>query len=137
MPLDSLPSTLMSITSRAAPLSPPQQLAANKPCSPKEIHDVQSQLGSINWLTHTWPDVLFAYKEKAPCAARANHLDISEISRIIKFMAHMYRTDNYGLTVGGTLGVQLLSTVYTSYASSKDLKSHTCGTIHMLSLIHI
>ena len=131
IPLDSLPLTPMSITSRAAPLSPPQQLAADSPCSPKEIHDVQSQLGSINWLTHTWPDVLFAYKEKAPCAARANHLDVSEISRIIKFMAHMYRTDNYGLTVGGTLGVQLLGTVDTSYASSKDLKSHTGGTIHM------
>jgi len=121
----------MSITSRAAPLSSKQQLAADIPCSPKEIHDVQSQLGSINWLTHTWPDILFSYKEKASCAARANHHDVYEINRIMMFMVHMYRTDNYGLTIGGSLGVQLLSTVDTAYASSIDLKSHTGGTIHM------
>ena len=43
----------------------------------------------------------------------------------------MYRTNNFGLTIGGTLGVQLLATVDTSYAPNTDLKSHTGGTIHI------
>ena len=43
----------------------------------------------------------------------------------------MYRTNNFGLTVGGTLGVHLLATVDTAYAPNHDLKSHTGGTIHM------
>jgi hypothetical protein len=127
----SLPSTPMSSTSRAAPLSPPQQLAANILLPPEDITKIQSQLGSLNWLTHTWPDILFAYKEKAPCATRASQHDANEILRIIKYMVRMYRTNNYGLTIGGSLGVQLLGTVDTSYACRPDLKSISGGTIHM------
>jgi hypothetical protein len=39
--------------------------------------------------------------------------------------------DNLGLTVGGTLGVQLYATVDTSFACHPDMKSHTGGTIHL------
>jgi hypothetical protein len=129
--INTLPRTPMSSTSRAAPLSPAAQLSANKICSPQEVNDLQSQLGLLNWLTHTWPDILFAYKEKSICAAHANHHDAYEISRIIKYMVNMYRTNNFGLTVGGTLGVHLLATVDTAFAPNIDLKSHTGGTIHM------
>jgi hypothetical protein len=57
--------------------------------------------------------------------------DVQELQRIIRYMVKMYRTDDYGLTIGGTNGVQLFGTVDTSFASHKDLKSHTGGTIHM------
>jgi hypothetical protein len=121
----------MSSTSRAAPLSKFQQDNANILCSSSEILNIQSQLGLLNWLTHTWPDILFAYKEKASCATKSNKHDAYEISRIIKYMIKMYRTNNFGLTIGGTLGIQLLATVDTSYAPNHDLKSHSGGTIHI------
>jgi hypothetical protein len=85
----------------------------------------------LNWLTHTWPDILFAYKAKAPTATKATMHDVSEILRIIRFMVKMYRTNDYGLTIGGTLGVQLFGTVDTAFACHSDLKSHTGGTVHM------
>ena len=65
----------MSATSRTALLSPAQQARANIKCTFEQINDVQSQLGSLNWLTHTWPDILFAYKAKAPIATKATKHD--------------------------------------------------------------
>jgi hypothetical protein len=108
-----------------------QQARTNIKCTPQLIKEVQSQLGSLNWLSHTWPDILFSYKDKAPCATIATMHDMKEIERIIRFMIKMYRTHDYGLTVGGNAGVQLFGTVDTSFASHKDYKSHTGGTIHM------
>ena len=131
IPLEDLPDTPMSSVSRTNPLSVAQQARANMKCDLKQITDVQSQLGSLNWLTHTWPDILFSYKDKSSCATKATMHDIQELQRIIRFMVKMYRTNDYGLTIGGTAGVQLFGTVDTSFASHKDLKSHTGGTVHM------
>jgi len=127
----SLPETPMSSVSRMAPLTAAQQARSEILCSPKEIKDVQSQLGSINWLTLTQPDLLFSYKAKAPTATKATAHDQDEIMRIMLYMIRMFKIDNLGLTVGGTLGVQLYATVDTSFACHPDMKSHTGGTIHL------
>ena len=127
--IEDLPDTPMLCASREASLSVAQQARANVIGNAEQIQETQSKLGSLNWLTHTWPDILFAYKEKSSCATKVNMHDIDEIQRIIRFMIKMYRTNDYGLTVGGTLGVQLVGTVDTSYAHDK--KSCTGGTIHM------
>ena len=58
-------------------------------------------------------------------------LDDFEIQRIIRYMIHMYRYDNIGLTIGSTTGVRLFVTCDTSFACHKDMKSHTGGTIHL------
>jgi hypothetical protein len=131
IPLEDLPDTPMSATSRTAPLSPAQQARANIKCTPEQINDVQSQLGSLNWLTHTWPDILFSYKAKSSIATKATKHDMFELQRIMRFMVKMYRTNDYGLTIGGSVGVQLFGTVDTAFACHADLKSHTGGTVHM------
>jgi hypothetical protein len=131
IPLEDLPDTPMSATSRTVPLSHAQQARANVKCTPDQINDVQSQLGSLNWLTHTWPDILFPYKIKSSIATKATKHDMVELQRIMRFMVKMYRTDDYGLTIGGSVGVQLFGTVDTAFACHEDLKSHTGGTVHM------
>jgi hypothetical protein len=130
----SLPETPMSSVSRMAPLTAAQQARSDILCSAKEIKDVQSQLGSINWLTLTQPDLLFGYKAKAPTATKATAPDQDEIMRIsiMLYMIRMFKIDDLGLTIGGTLGVQLYATVDTSFACHPDMKSHTGGTIHHL-----
>ena len=51
--------------------------------------------------------------------------------RIMLYMVRMFKLDNLGLTIGGTLGAQLYATVDTSFACHPDMKSHTGGTIHL------
>jgi hypothetical protein len=131
IPLEDLPDTPMSATSRTAPLSHAQQARANVKCTPDQINDVQSQLGSLNWLTHTWPDILYSFKIKSSIATKATKHDMVELQRIMRFMVKMYRTNDYGLTIGGSVGVQLFGTVDTAFACHEDFKSHTGGTIHM------
>jgi hypothetical protein len=127
----SLPETPMSSVSRMAPPTAAQQARSDIPCSAKEINDVQSQLGSINWLTLTQPKLVFSYMAKAPTATKATAHDQDEIMRIMLYMVRMFKIDNLGLTIGGTLGVQLYATVDTSFACHPDMKSHTGGTIHL------
>ena len=112
-------------------LSVAQQARVNIIDNAEQIRETQSKLGSLSWLTHIWPDILFSYstKEKSSCATKVNMHGIDEIQRIIYFMVKMYRPNDYGLTVGDTLGVQLVGTVDTSYVHDK--KSCTGGTIHM------
>ena len=49
----------------------------------------------------------------------------------MRFMVKMYRTNDYGLTIGGSVGAQLFGTVDTAFACHAYLKSHTGGTVHM------
>ena len=121
----------MSSTSRMAELTPKQAARAAILCSPEQITAMQSQLGSIDWISLTWPDLLFPFKAKAPCATKANMHDVDEMSRILQYMVRMYRSDNLGLTVGSSTGVQLYSTVDSSHACYPDMKGHTGGTTHL------
>jgi hypothetical protein len=43
----------------------------------------------------------------------------------------MYRTDNIGLTIGGTMGVQIYATVDSSHACYPDMRGHSGGTLHL------
>jgi len=54
-----------------------------------------------------------------------------EIDRIIRCWARIRLEDEDGLWLGGKEGVQLISTVDSSYHSFPDMKSGTGGTIHM------
>ena len=54
-----------------------------------------------------------------------------EIDRIIRCWARIRLEDEDGLWLGGKEGVQLISTVDSSYHSYPDMKSGTGGTIYM------
>ena len=58
-------------------------------------------------------------------------LNMQEIDRVIKCLARIRRTDEDGLWIGGTEGVQIIATTDTSYHSFPDLKSGNGGTIHI------
>jgi len=129
--LDTLPDTPMAAKSRMAELTVAQALRDAIPCSPAEIKRVQSQLGSINWITITWPDLLYSFKIKAPCATKATKHDVDEINRILLYMVLMYRTGNKGLTIGSTAGVLIYATVDSSHACYDNMRGHAGGTIHL------
>ena len=131
LPIEDLFDTPMASTSRMAELTPRQAARAAIPCSAEQITQVQSQLGSINWISITQTDVLFAFKAKAPCATKANMHDVDEINRILLYMVRMYRTDNIGLTIGSSIGVQVYATVDSSHACTPDMRGHAGGTMHL------
>jgi hypothetical protein len=126
-----LPEIPMVAVSRMAELSVKQAALAEQMCSLEAIKKIQSQLGSINWITLTWPELLYAYKMKAPCATKACQLDVEEINMIMLYMVRMYLLDNLGLTVGSTTGVQIYATVDSSHACYHDMRGHSGGTIHL------
>jgi hypothetical protein len=127
-----LPLTPMKEGNRSLPLTTSELLRQAIPCSSLETTTYRSKEGQMNWLTFTWPDILFAQRDKACQQAAPTLHDMDEVNRIILYMIRMYQTNNPGLTIGGTQGVQLIMTVDSSYNTSRaDGHGQTGVTMHM------
>ena len=108
-----------------------EQALAAQPCTPAEITTYNRKEGCFNWLTYTGPDFIFATRHCSRFLKAPTLLNMHEIDRIIKCWARIRLEDEDGLWLGGKEGVQLISTVDSSYHSFPDMKSGTGGTIHM------
>lgn len=129
---EDLPLTPMKEGNRSLPLTTSELLRQAIPCSSLETTTYRSKEGQMNWLTFTWPDILFAQRDKACQQAAPTLHDMDEVNRIILYMIRMYQTNNPGLTIGGTQGVQLIMTVDSSYNTSRaDGHGQTGVTMHM------
>ena len=100
-------------------------------CTPAEITTYNRKEGCLNWLTYTGPDFIFATRHCSRFLKAPTLLNMHEIDRIIRCWARIRLEDEDGLWLGGKEGVQIISTVDSSYHSFPDMKSGTGGTLHM------
>ena len=125
-PLDKLDST------PAAPPHTPSMadiLLDQQPSSKKEVTHYQSIAGVLNWLTLTHLDIIHAHKLVAQKSLAPTALDFKKIHRLISYVAYILRTNDDGLVLGGHGGLDIVTTVDSSFASDKTLKSYTGSTI--------
>ena len=51
----------------------------------------QRKIGDLVWITHTGPEIMFAYKLKAKKNANPTELDTKHVDTIIKYLARLLR----------------------------------------------
>ena len=73
------------------------------------------------WITHTIPELMFAYKLKAKTNSNPNELDMKHVDIVIQYLAKLQHTNDISLVLGGgDQGFQMIGTVDTSYASDGE-----------------
>ena len=132
IPLDELPN---SVLSPIPPHMSKEDTLLNATVLPdKDRALYQRKIGELVWITHTLPELMFAYKLKARKNTKPTALDMKHVDYIIRYLAKIQRNDDVKLVLGGKQGITMVGTVDTSYApDGENYKSITGATIHMAS----
>ena len=110
-------------------LSKQDQVLQLQTLSSDRIHDLQMLNGEISWVAHkTRPDSKFALNVCSRYGANPTEYDYKCSKRIALYLIG---TKTLGLILGGKYGMKLTATVDTSYATHKDMKSHSNWTTHL------
>ena len=114
------------------PLSVENQKLSKVLCTSKQTTEYNEKTGGLLWLTYTMPDFIYAHRNTSRDGKLQNPTmyDMKCINKAISCLAKIIRENKDGLVLGGKGGVQLISTVDTSYAGFEDLKSCTGSTLH-------
>ena len=118
---------------------PPQMskedaLLNDKALSEQDETLYEKKNGELVWITHTIPELMFAYKLKAKKNTNPTALDMKHVDHIIHYLAKLQRTDDVSLVLGGDQGIKMIGTVERSYApDGENYKSITGATLHMAS----
>ncbi len=123
-------------SSTAVPLTPmtldlsynhSKQLADEPTLPDNQLY--MQKIGSLLYLAmHTRPDILFAVTSLSRYCQSPTATHMVAVDRILMYV---HATQHLGLTLFSGEGVVLYATVDASYATHKDLKSHTGCTLHI------
>ena len=73
----------------------------------------QRNIDKFVWITHTVPEIMFAYKLKAKKNANPTELDMKHVDTIIKYLARLLRQNDITLVLGGDQEVLMIGIVDT------------------------
>ena len=123
----SFPDTPMAVLSPF--LSVSDDALSQQPLDALRLTEYQSLVGDISWVGfHTRPDVLFALNVVSRRSLHPSELDWKVALRIAHYLIG---TNHLGIVLGGPLGIHLIATVDSSYATHDDMKSHSSWSVHM------